>query len=95
MLLAGTKNSGQRRWGGGGTTPNATLLPPELFCIKMGSDESHRFDSASAVFKSCGLGHRLFDTLFLTVIESISLKWLSSLPILIQESLWWRQRSDR
>ena len=37
-------------------------------------------------------GHRLV-TLSLTINET--LKWLSSLPILMQESFWWRQCSDR
>ena len=30
-----------RRWKEAGTISNATLSPPEWFCIKMGSDESH------------------------------------------------------
>ena len=37
-------------------------------------------------------GHCLA-TLFLTINEI--LKWLSSLPILMQESFWWWQCSDR
>ena len=34
-----------------------------------------------------------FVTLSLTINET--LKWLSSLPILMHESFWWRQSSDR
>ena len=38
-------------------------------------------------------GHSLVVTLSLTINET--LKWLSSLPILMQESFWWWQCSDR
>ena len=31
--------------GGKGVIPNAALSPPEGFCVKMGSDESHSNDS--------------------------------------------------
>ena len=38
-------------------------------------------------------GHSLVVTLSLTINDT--LKWLSSLPILMQESFWWWQCSDR
>ena len=38
------------------------------------------------LFKSCGLWTLVFVTLSLTIDKT--LKWLSSLPILIQESFW-------
>jgi len=38
-------------------------------------------------------GHSLVVTLSLTINET--LKWLSSMPILMQEPLWWWQCSDR
>ena len=57
--------------------------------------ETSRFDSASALFvfkKVVVCGHCVV-TLSLTINET--LKWLSSLPILMQESFWWWQCSDR
>ena len=55
-----------------------------------------RFDSASGLlYQDSGVvvyGHCLV-TLLLTINET--LKWLSSLPILMQESFWWWQCSDR
>ena len=57
--------------------------------------EGPRFESASALLslqKLRSAGHCLV-TLSLTINET--LKWLSSLPVLIQESFWWWQCCDR
>ena len=54
------------------------------------------FDSASALLclqKLWSVDTVLFVTLFLRINETV--KWLSSLPTLMQESFWWWQCSNR
>ena len=51
-----------------------------------------RFDSPFSSKNVVVCGHCLV-TFYLTINET--LKWLSSLPILMQESFWWWQCSDR
>ena len=69
---------------------------PERWLVSRFKAEGPSLDSASAVLffkKVVVCGHSLVVTLPLTINDT--LKWLSSLPILMQVSFWWWQCSDR
>ena len=77
--------------GRGGTITNATLSPPECEPVwqkDLGSKPLRFW----FLFKSCGLWTLSCD---FVPHNYETLKWLSSLPSLMQKSFWWWQCSDR
>ena len=82
-----TVTSGQKK----GNTKNVSQFGLVVRLVRRGTSVQISFGSPFSS-KVVVCGHCLV-TLSLTINET--LKWLSSLPILMQESFWWWQCSDR